>query len=156
MAAMEFLTQLIGCKKLNVSIEETLILEIEIFTRICEELKNFFKIQYTNYFLLMKFNLEMEDAMLEENMIRCVINDILTTEEYSLSGIAYYTQTSEDVILDLAIGRNTMPSLTLSRKIIDLHRSVKPHLYREIMKKISARYLHKETFETENYATFYK
>ncbi|HVX00513.1 MAG TPA: hypothetical protein VHA52_08780, partial [Candidatus Babeliaceae bacterium] len=113
----------------------------ELFTRVCEALRDIFKTQFTEYFRLMKFNIEMENAMLEENFIRCVINDIISTEEYSLAGIAYYTQTPEDVIYDLASGRNICPSLPLSRKIINLHRSIRPCLYKNILKKITSEYI---------------
>ena len=78
----------------------------------------------------------MENIMLEANFIRCVINDILLTNEYTLQGIAYYTQTPEDVIYDIAVGNNQSPSFPLSRKIIEIHRTIKPDLYRNILKKI--------------------
>ncbi len=74
--------------------------------------------------------------MIEANFIRCIINDILSTEEYNLPGIAYYTDTPEDVIYEVAAGCNVRPTLLLARKIIELHRLVRPHLYREIMNKI--------------------
>lgn len=117
--------------------EEKKLLEIEFFTRICEELKNFFKVkQYKDYFYLMKFNIEMENKVMEAVYVSCIIKDILASEEYSLSGIAYYIDKPEDVIIDLASGKNTDPSSSLLRKIIELHRSVRPNLYYEIIKKI--------------------
>ena len=80
----------------------------------------------------------MENIMLEECLIKYIINDILSTEEYSLSGIAYYTNSPEDVIYEIAMGNNTNPSLFLSKKIIELHRSVRPYLYHELIKKVVA------------------
>ncbi len=74
--------------------------------------------------------------MLEGNFIRLVINDILLTEEYTVQGIACYTQTPEDVIYDIAMGNNLAPSFPLSRKIIEIHRSIRPDLYSNILKKI--------------------
>jgi hypothetical protein len=82
----------------------------------------------------------MEIAMFEANFIRCIINDILSTEEYTLSGIAYYTETPEEIVYDIAIGHNTSPSANLLRKIIELHRSVRRDLYRSIVEKIISEY----------------
>jgi hypothetical protein len=141
MSAMEMLCQLIGRSPSKLSKEEMLILEAEIFFRIYDGIKEMIRTQNKEYFRLMKFNEDMESIMIENNFIRCIINDILATEEYSLSGIAYHTRIHEDVIYDIAIGRNSSPSITLSQKIIGLHRSVRPNLYREIIKKITAEFL---------------
>lgn len=141
MPGNELLCSEIGINPQKLSREERLIVEIELFIRVYEELSEVFKLRYKSYFRLMRFNEEMEKTMLEDNFMQNIINDILQTEEYSLEGIAYYTQTPEEVISDVVAGQNTAPSLPLSRKIINLHRSVRPHLYREIMKKITAEYL---------------
>lgn len=120
---------------------ELFLLEAELFTHICDKLKEIFRKTHKNYFLLMRFTIEMENNMLEANFIRFVIEDILSTEEYTLKGIAYYTDTHEDVIQEVAAGRNTSPPAKLLRRIIDLHRSVKRELYQEIIKKIATEYL---------------
>ena len=140
MPAPELFCKIVGISGNNLSRDEIFIFEADIFTRICQELKELMKKDHRSYFYLMKFNEEMEDAMLETGLIRFVINDILLTGEYSLEGIAYYTQTPEDVICDVATGHNTAPSLPLSRRIIELHRSVRPQLYQEIVKKIISGY----------------
>lgn len=137
MSATELLCLLVGVNPKNLSREQNLLLEAELFTRICEELKEIFRIKNKEFFRLMKFDTEKENTMLEANLIRCLINDILTSQEYSLSGIACYTQIPEDVIYDIAAGCNINPSLPLSRKIIELHRTVRPNLYRDILKKIT-------------------
>jgi len=136
MSAAKLLCHFEGVNPSILSKEEILLLEAVLFLRICEELKEIYKIQHKDYFRIMKFNAEMENAMIETNYVRCIINDILSTEEYSLPGIAYYTHKPEDVIFEVATGKNTDPSSSLLRKIIELHRSVRPNLYREIMKKI--------------------
>ncbi|HLB57860.1 MAG TPA: hypothetical protein VJL60_03500 [Gammaproteobacteria bacterium] len=136
MAAVEPFCRLIGIYSTELSKKEIFILEAVIFTHIYEELNALFKLQHKNYFHLIKFNEEMENAMLEANFVRCLINDILSTGEYSLSGIANYTNIPEDVIYEIASGINTNPSLVFSRKIIELHRSVRPQLYQEIVNKI--------------------
>lgn len=75
--------------------------------------------------------------MIEEQFIRYIINDLITSEEYTLPGIAYYTNTPEEVIYDLASGANNNPSLRLSRKIVELHQSTRPELYTHLIKKIT-------------------
>lgn len=137
MAAMELMCHLVGVDPSKLSKEETLILEAELFACICKELKEIFREQYRDYFRLMKFTVERENAMLEANFVRFVIKDILSTEEYDLSGVACYTDTHEDVIHEVVDGRNTNPSATLLRRCIDLHRSVRRDLYRTLMKKIA-------------------
>lgn len=127
---------LFGVNPHQFSKEEFLFLEVELFARICEELKEIIREQNKDYFRIMKFNLEKENAMLEVKFIRCIINDILSTEEYNMPGIALYTNTPEDVIYELASGCNTNPTFLLSRKLIDLHRTVRPNLYREIISKV--------------------
>lgn len=113
-----------------------LILEAQLFFNICVELKDYLKTQYQDYFRLMKFDSEMEDAMIDGQFIQLILNDILSTGEYSITGVATYIHMPEEVIYDLFMGRNTNPFLALSRKIIELHRTVRPQLYQEIIQKI--------------------
>lgn len=141
MPAIEPLCKLIGINPHLLSKEEYLILEADLFIRIYDELKEFFREQYKNYFSLMRFNIEMENAMLESNFARLIIRDILSTEEFTLVGIAQYTDTHEDVIDEVTAGRNTNPSVTFFRKIIEIHRMVRCDIYNVIIKKIAAEYL---------------
>jgi hypothetical protein len=140
MSATELLAQMVGVNVKKFSKDEVFIIEAEYFSRIQAGLKEYFKDVYKDFFQVMKFNTEMESAMIEANFLRYVINDILLSEEYSLQGIAYYTQVPEDAISDVFVGTNTSPSLQLSQRIIDLHRSIRPCLYKEIMKKATAEY----------------
>ncbi len=137
----ELLCQTMGINPYKLSSEENLILEVELYTRICDKLKEFFIGQHKVYFRLMKCTAEVEDAMMEARFARCVINDILSTEEYTLPGIACYTQTPEEVVYDVAMGINTTPTAIFLRKIIELHRSIRRELYHEIIKKIKIEYL---------------
>src|SRR5579883_3193368 len=107
MSATEWLCQIIGVNSQKLSKEENILLEAELFCRLCEEFKKLFRNGFKDYFRMMKFDLEMEDAMLEASFMRCIVNDILSTENYTLSGIAYYTQTPEDIISEIASGCNT-------------------------------------------------
>ena len=136
MSAVQPLCLLQGIDPSQFSKEELLLLEAELFVRICGELRKIMRKQNKDYFLIMKFNPEKENTMLEIKFIRCIINDILSTEEYNLMGIALYTDTPEDVIYELASGCNINPTFLLSRKLIELHRTVRPDLYREIANKI--------------------
>lgn len=144
MPAMEPLCQLVGICPAELSKEEGIILEVELFTRLCEELKECFKNHYKDYLRAIKCHSEMENTLMEAQFVRCVINDILSTEEYTLDGIAYYTQTPEEVVYELAMGSNTSPSANLLRKIIELHRTVRRDLYDALMKKISTDLFHSE------------
>lgn len=137
MAAMELICQWADISLSNLSKEELFFVEAEFFIRVCDELKIFFKKQYSNYFQIMKFTKEMENTMLETNFVRLILKDILLTEEYNLTGIACYTNTHEDVVQEVLDGRNSSPSAMLLRRSIDLHRSVRRELYHSIIKKIA-------------------
>lgn len=141
MAKMELLCHLAGINPSRLSREEIILLEAELFARICDELKEAFRKQYKDYFRLMKFTMEKESAMLDSMFVHLVIKDILSTDEYNLKGIAYYTDIHEDVIQEVVDGRNTNPSATLLRRSIELHRLVRRDLYRAIMRKIAVEYL---------------
>lgn len=120
----------------NLSKIELALFEADLFAHICTELKTIFKKQYIDYFYALKFNQEMEETMLESQLVQCIINDILASEEYSIEGIALYTRKPNDVIFEIASGNNIDPSASLLRKIVELHRSVRPSLYQHILKKI--------------------
>lgn len=137
MSAIQELCCLYGIDPKQLSKEENILLEANLFTRICEELKEIYRAQNRDFFRLIKYTKEMEDQMLEANFIRLVINDILASDEYTLDGIAYYSGSSEDVIHEVITGLNTSPSLLLARKIIELHRTIRPDLYRSILNKIT-------------------
>jgi hypothetical protein len=70
-----------------------------------------------------------------------IVKDILSTEEYSLAGMATHTHIPEEVLSDVAAGMNTNPTFELSRKIFELHIGVRPGLYDKIMRKIALEYL---------------
>ena len=141
MPAIEPLCRLLRIDIFKLPREEVLILEAEIFIRLYKELNEIFRSQYKEYFNLMKFNREMEDAMLEAEFIKNITKDLVTMGEYSLAGIAYHTHIPEEVIREIALGNNTNPSLRASRKIIELHRIARFNLYHDITKKIITQYM---------------
>ena len=141
MSAIEPLCHLIGINCTDLSKEEYSLLEADLFIRICEELKEFFRTQYKSYFQLMKFNLEKENIMLEKNLGSLITNDILSTKEYSISGIANYSDTPPDVIQEIIDGRNHRPSAVFLLRIIELHRLIRRDLYDTIIKKVIHQYV---------------
>lgn len=150
MSALEPLCHLIGIHTFHFSKEENYLVEAELFLRICDALKEVFRQQYKDFFHFMKFTETQENEMLEANFIKIILNDILSTEEYTLQGIAFYTDIHEDVIHELASGLNTKPLAICLRKIIELHRSVRRELYQSIGKKIVINYLLEEELEEKD------
>lgn len=130
-----FCSSIAPAQKTILSQKEILILEANLFSKTCDSLKEIHRERYKNYFRVLKLNNEKENSMLDGNFMQCILKDILSTEEYTLSGIAYYTNTCEEVIYEIALGKNVNPSLFLARKIMDIHKSVRPELYKEILKK---------------------
>jgi len=118
------------------SANEQAVFEAEMFVKICAGLMEMMRIENKPYFRMLKLSTQKEDIMIETNFIRHIINDILATREYTLPGIAYYTDLPEEVILEVVTGQNTAPTLSLSQKLIQLHRSVRPQLYHSIMAKV--------------------
>lgn len=141
MSTMEPLSSLVGIKSSGLSKEESCLFEADLFIRICEELKEMFREQRRDYFCLMRLTREKENAVLEDYFIRLIINDILSTEEYTLDGIANYTNTPKDVVEDVLTGQNKSPSALFLRRLIELHRNIRHSLYLTIMKKITAEHL---------------
>jgi hypothetical protein len=137
MSAAQTFYQLLNVNIQGLSKHEIKILEVELLIRIYEELKEMIRAQNKDYFNLIKVSIEKESTMIEANFIRCIVNDILSTEEYSLPGIAYYTDTPEEVVYDIASGCNSYPSFLFASKVFELHRSIRPNLYREVMNKIT-------------------
>jgi hypothetical protein len=136
MPALELLCHFIGIDPAKFTKEENLFLEAELYSRVSHEIEKAYQSQYKEYFHLLNLNVEWEDTMMELNFIRSLIGDILQSEAYTLSGIAYYTQTPEEVIEDLFIGYKMSPLIGLPRKLIELHKSIKPEIYQNIIKKM--------------------
>ncbi len=136
MSAIEPLSNLIRVDLSLLKKEEKTLLEAGLFARVYEELKIIFSEQQKIYFRLLKLPKEQEDVMLEENFVHSIIKDILSTEEYTLKGIAEYTDTFEEVVEEFFTGRNTNPSATFLRRLINLHASVRQDLYSFVVEKI--------------------
>ena len=135
MSTPEPFCHLVNINSTMLTKNEIMLLELELFSRVLEELEILFTHQHKDYFRLLKFTHEMESAMIENHLIRYIINDILSTGEYSLEGIAYHTQIPQEVIFEIATGLQDCLSLSLSQKIIELHRSVRNDIYQAILQK---------------------
>lgn len=142
MSAVHELRYLYEVNDLKFSWKEACLLEAAFFTALCEQLMQLIKESYENYYKLIKFDTEKESEMLEENFIRCLINDLVASGEYSLIGIAQYTNIPEEVVYDLALGKNVNPSLVLARRIIELHKIVRRDLYHGLLKKFLSETYH--------------
>lgn len=112
-----------------------MLLEMKLFTHICKELSEIYHSRYRDYLQLIKSNFYQEESMCGIKFMQEVIKDILSTEEYSLAGIANHTHIPEDVLSDVAAGMNTNPTFELSKKLFELHIMVRSELYDGIMKK---------------------
>ena len=90
MPALEKLCHFIGINTSQFSKKENVLLEAELYCRITYEIWKRYKTQYKDYFHLLEVNVEKENLVMETYIIRSLINDILQSETYTLSGIAYY------------------------------------------------------------------
>jgi hypothetical protein len=141
MTATVPLFKLMGIDSSRLLKEELLILEAELFLCILNELKEIYRGQCNNYFRLMKLTKEMENSMLDADFLSLIIKDILSTQEYTLQGIAEYIDFHEDILVDIVTGKNQCPSSMFLKRIIELHRSVRLELYQTIMKKIAMQFV---------------
>lgn len=141
MSAIEPYYSLISTSAKHLSESETRLLEADIFCSLCKEIKLYLKEKYYQEIIfLMRLSKKEEEVMLETNFLKTIIDDILATNEYTLTGIAYYTDTPEDVIVEIVTGKNQRPSAIFMQRVIDLHRLVKKDLYKQLAKKITLTY----------------
>ncbi|OGT60430.1 MAG: hypothetical protein A3F14_00300 [Gammaproteobacteria bacterium RIFCSPHIGHO2_12_FULL_43_28] len=136
MPAIQSYFSLLQINAQHLSKSEIAFFEAELFLFIGSQLFELIRKPDNDCLSNSNININKEIKVIEASLIRCIINDILSSDEYDLKGIAYYTDTPEDVIHDIVIGYNKSPSLLLTRKLIELHRSVRPSLYRNIGEKI--------------------
>ena len=135
MSAMEPLCLLAGIDPKKLSREKRLLLEAEFFVRIYKKLEDNVRKQYKHYFSLLKFTLHKENVTVEENFARSFIQTMLSAGNYTLQGIARYTNTPEDVLIEVIAGRNLHPSALFLRKLIELDRIQRRDFYHAIVKE---------------------
>lgn len=141
MPAIEPLIRLFKFNNAILSKEAIFIIELELFICVYTKLTQIIRANYSEYFSIMKFCANTEQEMIDDNFLKLILNDLVLSEAYSLQGIAYHIQEPEDVVYEVASGHNTNPSFRLSRKIIELHRSFRPDLYRKIIDKLIAEHI---------------
>jgi hypothetical protein len=134
--AMEMLFNLAGLKLSVLKKKERVLFEAYCFAEIYKEIYQFYSAPCKTYSQTITYNVNQEDEMLDANFLVCLIKDILESEEYTLTGIAYYIGIPEEVLYDLLAGIYKNPSPILWRKIIELHSTVRRELYQMIIKKI--------------------
>jgi hypothetical protein len=142
MMKMDLISYLFRLDSYRLSKVEKLLLETKLFTFIHKELLESFKCPYRDYLRLIKYD-DQEEIMSYTNLTQEMIKDILSTGDYSLTGIATHTHIPEEVLLDIASGMNTNPTFELSRKLFDLHVTVRRNLYDKVVEKIILEYLTK-------------
>lgn len=139
MTKIDLATYLLRLDNYKLSKTESLLLETKLSISIFNELLEIFKCQYRDYLNLIKYY--QEESMFCMNLAQEMIKDILSTEEYSLQGIAIYTDIPEEVLLEIASGINKNPTFDSSRKLFELHVMVRRNLYDNIIEKIMLDYL---------------
>lgn len=136
MAAIEPLYRVMGINTNNLNLLEKKLLEANLIIRIYTELKEHYRNFYRDYFYLMRWKKEEENNVLDNMFASLIVKDILSTHTYTVQGIAYYTDTPEDVVNEVIEGHNTNPSFTFVRKMIELHFSIRKELYHAVTKKL--------------------
>lgn len=135
MPALEPFYHLLDAKQKRVSKNEVLLIEIILFLQLEYALNKIIRTVCAHEKNTHDTDCK-EHNMIESNFVRNLIEDILSTEEYTLSGIAFHLQVPEEVLSDILIGYNQSPSLVLARKIMELHKCVRRDLYQYVVKKI--------------------
>lgn len=149
MSKMDLVSTLLGQPVTHeLSIPEKMLLEIRLVSYIYQHLAEFFKLRYAEYQSLIKSD-NQENQMVSDNLVQEVIQDILLTGEYSLTGISIYTGIPEEALCDI-VGMNMQPTFETTRKIFDLHISVRRNLYNEIVGKIMIEFATKKDIKKLN------
>lgn len=133
-----------GIHDCKISKLEELVLESELFLHLYNNLKERYRNKYKEYFKLMKYSKYTEESMLDANYTKFLINDIISSGEYTTSGVAAYTQIPEDVVIEIACGNHVNVSVQLFQKFLELHRSSRLELYDNIVSEIIDKYMSKQ------------
>ena len=140
MTAIQTYLDFYGINVKSLNRVETFFVENILFDEISNRLIQFIKNSYQIYMRLIHVSADKENAMIEGEFIRFIITDIINSGDYTLEGIAHYTDVPEEIIYELAVGKNFNPSLLLTKKLLALHRSIKPDFYRELLGKLAENY----------------
>src|SRR5688572_25711885 len=108
MSAIEPFRNLLGINLSKLTESENRLLEIDLFYRVYQALAEYFIYQSKTSFSPNPSNNE-EIQMLDNKNANMLIRDILDTQEYTLAGIAYYTNVPFEVLEEISLGLNTNP-----------------------------------------------
>lgn len=78
--------------------------------------------------LELKNHSSMESYLMDNKILQLLIQGIVDSEQYTLEGIAFYTNIPFDVIYDAACGISNHLSITTWTKIVNLYLQVKPEV----------------------------
>lgn len=137
MAKIEYLHRLAGIDSSWLAKDELLLLEAVMLDSLCGELTQ----QYQAYFNHNKENNQEMANMINDHFVYLITHDLISSNEYTIEGIASYSNIPEEVITDIILGTNNNPSIEVSRKLIELHRLARPDLYKKIIHKIASHLL---------------
>ncbi|MBV8802448.1 MAG: hypothetical protein JO131_05720 [Gammaproteobacteria bacterium] len=73
---------------------------------------------------------------MDSQIIKFLIENIIQTGEYTLEGIALYTQIPFDIIYDAACGINNQFTITPWARVIDLYLQVYPNIEEILIKRL--------------------
>lgn len=137
MAALEPLYQLLAMPEKKMSKNEMLLTEVILFLQLESALNKTIQHTHRVHERFIEDHCDKEIMMQDTNFVKNMIEDILSTEEYSLEGIAYHLKIPEEILSDILVGYNQSPSLTLARQIMEVHKCVRRDLYHHLLKKIA-------------------
>jgi len=78
-----------------------------------------------------------EGYAVDSKILQLVIQEMVTTGEYTLEGIAYYTQIPLDVVLDAACGINKQLAITPWLRIVKLYIQMKPEILSTLTNRLA-------------------
>lgn len=82
--------------------------------------------------------LMLERYLMDANIIRQTLQEIVDTGQYTLEGIAQYTRIPFDVLLDVACGRTDNFFVTSWVRVMKLYIQVKPEMAQKVVDRILA------------------
>lgn len=147
MPKIEYLYNLAGINPCQLSKDEILLLEAVLLNSVCNELSSQYQLNSNH-----RENNQEKTSMKNDHFILLIIQDLINSNDYTISGIASYSNTPEEVIIDIILGHNTNPSIEVSRKIIELHRIARPNLYKQILNKIT-QHLFSTSYNNSTFST---
>src|SRR5687768_5440504 len=81
----------------NLSKEEFYLLDALFLEKMCHVLTEFLMEKYTMF--------------IEKDVISLMLHDLISTDDYTIGGVAAYARVPEEVVYDIAIGNITNPTL---------------------------------------------